>query len=188
MTPKDITEKMEEYLPLLKKFTDKDMAGKVANVWYQLWQESKWENLEEAIWNPLCPGVTLLKHTTMVTTAALEFAKIRNEIYEESLNLDTLLAGGLLHDASKLLEVEPDGKNGAESKKGKLFQHSFLGAHKALMEGFPDEVVHIIISHTGKSRVVPQTPEAVIMYAVDIADADINRINVNEKLLISNHK
>ena len=104
------------------------------------------------------------------------------------MDLDVLLAGGLLHDASKLLELEPDGKNGTESKKGKLFQHAFLGAHKALLEELPDEVVHIIISHTGKSRVVPQTPEAVILFAVDIADADINRVNVGEKLLISNHK
>ena len=126
MDPNDLIKEMEQYIPLLKNFKDKDLARKVAKVWYQLWKESKWDKLEEALWNPLCPGVTLITHTTTVTRVAIEFANIRNEIYSESINLDILLAGALLHDASKLIEVEPDGNTGSESKRGNYFSMPFL--------------------------------------------------------------
>lgn len=182
-------EVMRKFFPLLDTFKDSELATKVASIWYDLWKDSKWERIEDAIFNPLCPEVSLITHIRSVTHGAFEFAKIRNEVYGDELNFDILLAGALLHDVSKLLEYEP-GENGAvKSKRGKLFQHGFLGAHKALTEGLPDEVVHILICHTADSRVIPQTPEALIIYCVDVADADLNKLKNNAPLLIVNkHK
>lgn len=61
----------------------------------------------------------------------------------EKINFDILLAGALLHDVCKLLELEPGEDNAIKSKRGKLFQHGFIGACRALVEDISDEVVHI---------------------------------------------
>ncbi len=188
MERKSAVEIMRKYFPLLDTFKNSELATKVANIWYDLWKDSKWERIEDASFNPLCPGVSLVSHTRSVTHGALELAKIRNEIYGEELNFDVLLAGALLHDVGKLLEYEPGEHNAIKSKQGKLFQHGFLGAHQALSEGLPDEVLHIIICHTGDSRVLPQTPEALIVYCVDLADADLSRLKFSAPLLIERHK
>ena len=182
-------EVMRKHFPLLDTIKDGELATKVANIWYDLWKNSKWERIEDAIYNPLCPEVSLITHTRSVTHGAYEFAKITNEVYGDELNFDLLLVGALLHDVSKLLEYEPGEDNAIKSKKGKLFQHGFLGAYQAFAEGLPDEVVHILICHTADSRVIPQTPEALIIYCVDVADADLNKLKNNAPLLIVNkHK
>jgi putative nucleotidyltransferase with HDIG domain len=189
MRAKNILQDMEKYFPLLQHIDNKALAEKVANVWHKLWKESRWKKMEDALWNPiLCPGVRLIDHTNSVTRAAMQFSQIRSEIYGEEYNNDILLAGAILHDSSKILEVDPDGKTGSTSKRGRLFQHGFLGAHMAVVENLPDEVVHIIISHTGQSRLLPKTREAILIYALDLADADINRLNAQSPLLLEKHK
>ena len=179
---------MREHLPLLDNFKDRNLATKVAKVWYDLWQESKWENLSEAAWNLQCPGISLIEHTRSVSEASIEFAKVRERVYGEQIDFDILLAGALLHDASILLELEPDGDGAKKSFEGKIFQHSFLGAHKALIDDLPKQVVHIIISHTWQSRLFPQTPEAIIICCCDFADADIHRLRFGGTRLMDRYK
>jgi len=189
MNTQDNLIKMERYFPPLKQVEDKELAEKVANVWFKLWKASRWEKIEDALWNPaLCPGVTLVSHTNSVTKAAWQFSHIRSEIYKEKFNYDILLAGAILHDSGKILEVEPDRNSGKTSTRGKLFQHAMLGAHMAINENVPDEVIHIITCHTGQSRLLPQTPEAILIYALDLADADINRLKANSPLLLEKLK
>ena len=188
MKSNSAVEVMRKYFPWLDTFKNGELAANVAKVWYELWKNSKWERIEDAPFNPTSPGVSLIGHIRSVTAGAFEFAKIRSEVYGEELDLDVVLAGALLHDVSKLLEYEPVERDAAKSKKGKLFQHGFMGAHKALTEGLPDEVVHIIICHTGDSRVLPQTPEALIVYCIDTADADLNRLKFGVPLLVEKQK
>jgi putative nucleotidyltransferase with HDIG domain len=188
MEKENALEVMRKYLPLLDTFKDLKLATKVANIWYDLWKTSRWKKLEDASWSPLCPGISLIDHTLSVTRCALEFAEVRNEVYGEKIDFDILLAGALLHDASLLVELEPGKDNAKKNKKGNLLQHSFLGAHRALLEDLPDEVVHIIVSHTWQSRLLPQTPEAVIVCCVDFADADLNRLKIGEARLMDRYK
>ncbi len=179
---------MRRYFPLWDAFENSQIAMKVANIWHDLWKNSKWENIEDAPFNVQCPGVSLINHTRSVTQGAFELAKVRNNVYGEKFDFDILLAGALLHDVSKLVEYEP-GKGGAvKSKKGRLFQHGYIGAHKASCEGLPDEVVHIVICHTNHSRVLPQTPEAIVIYCADVADADLNRLRSGAPLIIGKLK
>ncbi|MFC1933267.1 hypothetical protein ACFLXU_06575 [Chloroflexota bacterium] len=68
----------------------------MANIRYDLWKNSKWERIEDAFFNPLCTGVSLISHKRLVTHGALAFAKIRNEVYGEELTFDILLVGALI--------------------------------------------------------------------------------------------
>jgi len=188
MDKNNILTVMKKYFPLLGDFKSRELAIKVAEVWYKLWKDSKWKNLEDASWRLPCPGISLVNHTNNVAREAIELAKIRNEIDNEKINFDILLAGALLHDACRLLELETRENSVIESKRGKLFQHGFIGACRALIEDLPDEVVHIIICHTGKSRVIPKTREAIVVHYVDSADADLYAYKFGAPLLIEEYK
>lgn len=182
------SELIRKHLPSIDKITNRAVAEKVENIWYHTWKMSKWERLEDAPFNSLCPGVRLIDHTNAVVEGAMRLAKIREELFGDEIDVDILLAGALLHDVSKLLEYEPGERGVIKGKQGSLFQHGFWTAHRALMEGLPIEVIHIIISHTGESRLLPSTPEALIIYFSDMADADLHRLNYGVPLLMQKGK
>ena len=188
MTTMDTLQVMTRYFPLLDHIKNRALAEKVAAIWHETWQESKWKDLGDACYKPDYPGKTLVGHTNAVAESALAMAEIRQRIFYETVDTDILIAGALLHDVSKVLEYEPTDNKPIPTKNRKLFQHGFIGAHKALSENLPDELVHIIITHTNKSRLLPKTPEALIVYCVDIADADLHKLVRGDRLMIADWK
>ena len=188
MTKVDTLEVMTRYFPLLDNIKDRKLARNVADIWYETWQESKWKDIGDACYKPDYPGKTLIRHTNAVTESALAMAEIRQRIFNETVDRDILIAGGLLHDVSKVLEFEPTESKPIPTKNRRLFQHGVIGAHKALSRNLPDELVHLIITHTNKSRLVPKTPEALIIYCVDMADADLHKLVQGDTLMISKWK
>ena len=71
------------------------------------------------------------------------------EISHKLPERDYLIAGALLHDVGKLMELarDPDGKT-VKSDNGKLLRHAFTGVYLAMANDLPDEVVHIIAVHS----------------------------------------
>jgi len=106
------------------------------------------------------------------------------EVYPQ-LDPDLVLAGILIHDLGKLLELELSPAI-SYTKLGYLEGHIFLGL-KMLDEklrklpDFPDELrlqlEHIILSHHGEkefgSPVLPATPEAMLIHQIDNLDAKL---------------
>ena len=188
MNENNVLGMMKKYFPMLENIKNEELAKKTAKIWYEAWKESKWKNIEDACFKPNCPGISLLDHTNSVTKGALKFAEIRIEMYGDKIDLDILLAGALLHDVSKILEFEPTNEKPIATRNRILFQHGVYGAHKAWNENLPDELIHIIICHTGKSRLIPQTPEAVIVCYLDGADFELNYQKFGGPLSISKGK
>ena len=100
------------------------------------------------------------------------------------LNRDMLLAGVLLHDIGKLIELSTDEMGITEyTKDGYLFGHAFLGIEmvKKYAEklGTSEEKVrcltHIIASHHGSREFgaisVPATAEAYAVHCIDLIDS-----------------
>ena len=106
------------------------------------------------------------------------------EVYPQ-LDPDLVVAGILIHDLGKLLELELSPAI-SYTKLGYLEGHIFLGL-KMLDEklrklpDFPDELrlqlEHIILSHHGEkefgSPVLPATPEAMLIHQIDNLDAKL---------------
>lgn len=179
---------MKAYFPLIDAIKDRELRRKVASIWYAVWQESQWKDLRDACFIPGYQSISLVDHTCSVATLALAISDARQQVFGETFNRDLLLAGALLHDVSKTLEYEPiDGKP-IPTKYRTLFQHGIFGAHMALNEGLPDGLVHIIIAHTNKSRLIPKIPEAVIVYYADMTDLDLHKINFGDPLTLSTWK
>ena len=123
----------------------------------------------------------LLWHSYRMTQIAMKMADIYN-----SANRDMIVAGCLLHDIGKLVELETDNFGTAEyTTMGKLFGHLYIGgtmienagakldtpSHKVM------QLVHIVVSHHGQQEmgavVKPQTLEAYIVSEIDMMDSKI---------------
>lgn len=122
----------------------------------------------------------LLYHSLSMANAAEALCKLY-----PSLNRDVLIAGTLIHDIGKTIEL-----SGPVATKftleGKLLGHISImqaevreAAHELKMEGeIPTVMEHMVLSHHGKpeygSAVQPETREALALSMIDDFDAKMN--------------
>lgn len=122
----------------------------------------------------------LLEHTVSMMELALAVAGHYRE-----LDAELLLAGVLFHDLGKILELgEMPGSD--YTAAGRLVGHIVLGRdlvreRAAAIPDFPDDLrlhlEHLVLSHQGRqeygSPVVPSTPEALALHAIDDLDSKL---------------
>jgi len=169
--------------PEVEEIRDAALADKIVQLWTRVWVESGWSDLRDVPKNDQIRDVSLVQHVRGVTRAAQALARIAVELYPGvSIDMDVLIAGALLHDASKPLESAPSGKTHA----GKLLPHAYLAAHFALEAGLPHEIVHIILTHSKNSSAVPpKTYEGLIVHYADYCDSDVLNIRFGHKILLT---
>lgn len=184
-TKQDI-EYVASVFPEVEQITSEDLRRKVLEIWVDMWHESGWKRIEDAPKNPSNAGERpLYQHVRAVTQEALATAEIVKQLHKIGFDRDVLIAAGLLHDVSKLVEYQPGEGKATTSQRGKLIQHAVYAAHKAWEKGLPDEIVHIIISHTHNSNKRPSTWEGIVIHYVDYLDSDALLWAAGEKLLLS---
>lgn len=129
----------------------------------------------------------LLQHTT----GMLKLGKTMGELYKDSINVELLLAGIILHDICKLDEFQtgPIGLVTDYTSKGKLLGHLAMGyeyvTRTAEKLGTDSEVLmciqHMILSHHGEpeygSSVRPMFLEADLLHQIDLIDARVFMFN-----------
>ena len=126
----------------------------------------------------------LAYHTLTMCDLAKAFAGIY-----ESIDLDLLIGGALLHDASKIIEFK--GPTETEySVRGQLIGHLVLGTLEiektAERLGLSDKeevmlLEHMLISHHGQPQFgackKPETPEALLLWIIDTIDSKMRVID-----------
>lgn len=171
--------------PEVGQISSAELKRKVIEIWIDVWRESPWERIEDVPKNPENVGDRpLATHIRSVTQQALACAELVKNLHGIDYDRDVVLAGGLLHDVSKLVEYQPAPEKATSSPRGKLIQHAVYGAHKAWEKGLPDDIVHIVISHTHNSGKRPNTWECVLVHYVDYLDSDALLWEKGEKLLL----
>ena len=126
----------------------------------------------------------LAYHTLTMCDLAKAFAG-----FYESIDLDLLVAGALLHDISKIIEFKSP-TDSEYSIRGQLIGHLVLGAIEiektAERLGLLDseEVMllqHMLISHHGQPTFgackKPETPEALLLWIIDTIDSKMRVID-----------
>ncbi|ABE36560.1 putative hydrolase [Paraburkholderia xenovorans LB400] len=156
--------------PQVADIQDEALRKAVVVVWQELWEMSAWKRLEEVPTSPEIPYPTL-PHNQCVLDMAMSVADLFERHHGLKVNRDYLIAAAVLQDASKVVEMEP----GAEGKVAatalsKHYPHAFWAAHLALRHGVPDEVVHVLLTHSPQSPKFPSTIEGKILYYVDQID------------------
>jgi len=114
-------------------------------------------------------GLSYADHVRAVTRIARGVYEAFSEVFGDRVPLDrdVLLAGALLHDVGKLLEIEERDGAFRKSAGGKLLRHPFSGAAVAYAEGLPPEVLHIIATHSKEGDPHPRTPEGAVIHHAD---------------------
>jgi len=166
-------EQLGELFPELQEIRDPALREKVLKAWKLALERGGWEisDLKSIPFTLLIPTKrSLLKHTRRVTRMALAAARERDDV-----NLDYVIAGGLLHDVGKLLEYERRGSEVKKSHYGELIRHPVSGYALALEAGLPLEVAHIVLAHSAEGEKVKRTPEAIIIHHCDFIDFEIEK-------------
>jgi len=166
-------ERLLKIVPEFNLIQDGDLRERTIRVWEAALERSGWtpETLLQMpftlLINP-CPA-NFVEHVRAVTLTAYRTAQLFGEIYgaRVPLNLDHLLAGGLLHDIGKLLEYEYKGELTAQTPYGALMRHPFSGAALAYEFGLPMEVQHMIAAHAGEGDKLKRSPEATLINKAD---------------------
>lgn len=149
-----------------------------------------WARFQEA---PAAKGIHhayvggLLEHSLSVARIA-DFLSTHYQGVDRSL----LIAGALLHDIGKLVELTMEGGVVEYTVQGRLKGHLVIGSEMVgeaagRISGFPEPVLaqlqHLILSHHGRqefgSPAVPMTVEAFILSFLDDLDA---KMNITEQL------
>jgi len=169
-------EELLRIMPEFKLIENADIKEKTINVWIEAMKKGGWtfDELRQMPFTLLIErtSVNVIEHTRAVTRCALEIAEVFAKEYDEKIrvNRDYLLAGALLHDVGKLFEYKKVKGKFVESEEGKLLRHPISGATFASQHGLPQEVIHIIVSHSKEGDGARNTVEAVIVNHADFVN------------------
>lgn len=164
--------------PQLDMIEDESIKNKVIEAWKIGCERGGWNDVEEISKMPFTlltdtKGVSFIEHTIAVTEGAIGLAVAQKETYGKmpyEIDMDRLVAGGLLHDVGKLMEIERDGEGGwRKSRSGKCERHPISGAIIAAEVGLPEEYVNTIACHAKEGEGRPQVIETILIHQADYA-------------------
>jgi putative nucleotidyltransferase with HDIG domain len=168
----------EKFFPEATQIRDRKLLRGVLKTWQLAQERGGWE-VEDLNHIPFTLLVetraSLLEHTSRVTRMAMAAARERGD-----LNMDYVIAGGLVHDVGKLLEYEKRGGKVVKSRGGELVRHPVSGYGLTRETNLPLEVSHIVISHSDEGEKVKRTPEAILIHHCDFIDFEIAKGKKNE--------
>jgi putative nucleotidyltransferase with HDIG domain len=162
-----------KFIPEFNLIKDSDLKEKVLKVWDIALTAGGWEmkDLQRMPFTLLidpCP-CTMVEHIRGVVNVSIGAAKALHSIYQDKIkiNEDYLIAGALLHDIGKLVEYKEENGRFIQSNWGKLVRHPISGVGLCYSQDIPEEVMHIIASHSWEGDRSKKTPEAVIVHHAD---------------------
>lgn len=171
----------EVFQDQLNEIENKEIRQKVIQTWLEGCRQGNWTSIEELHKLPFTLltktyGISLIEHTIAVTEGACALADAQENAYKQmpyKINMDRLIAGGLLHDVGKLIETEKDGKGGyRKSSRGMYARHPISGAILAAQVGLPDDIVNTIACHAKEGEGAPKVVETVLIHQADFATFD----------------
>ena len=168
----------DAFADLLGLIGDEGLRRGVVDAWMLGVERGGWESMDQLRQMPFTlvtetRGVNFIEHTLAVTRGALALADAQINSYAKmpyAIDRDRLIAGGLLHDVGKLLEIQRDAGGGhSKSRSGMLARHPISGALLAAEAGLPEEVINTIACHAAEGDGRPQVVETILIHQADFA-------------------
>lgn len=177
--PKKFDVLWAEYEDLLSQITDEKLKAVVNNLFERFKDRLVYWGAAKTMHHNYYGG--LLYHSVCVAKNALALAN--NYDY---INKEMVIAGGLLHDIGKLIELDTDELGiSSYTVDGELFGHLFIGAELAKAEAkkvqlsgeLTRQLVHIIVAHHDNPEwgaiKSPATVEARVVSSADFVDSQL---------------
>ncbi len=177
-------EVVRSVFPEVERIGDADLQANVVAAWVTAMTDHGVSDLSSVPWFPPVQrdlGVedeVLVEHIRDVTLLSIELGEFLRERRDVAVAMDTVIAGALIHDVSKLAEF--DGM--AATSVYDLLGHPYYGIHIVLQAGLPIELAHIVLSHTRRTTVEPATIEAAIVQMADEIAATAIRTRATDDL------
>lgn len=159
--------------PEIDDIEDSEMREKVILAWEKAIDETEFDDLHEIIWWPAFPeefdNEMQVSHIRHVTHAAVEMANALTAYRDDlEIDMDKVIAGALLHDVSKLYEMEGD----ELGEFNDYLKHPHYSIHVLADVGFSLEMINIVMGHTELSNVNPKSIEARLIELGDLIVTD----------------
>ncbi len=170
---------MLNLFPLIERISDGGLRAQTVACWEEAAGRGGWtrDDLNKIPFTLLKTTSTpsIVVHTNGVAESAVAMAPVMKKAYGDAIkiDMDILISGGILHDVGKVLEYALENGVYVKSKSGKLIRHPVSGAALASELGLPDEVVHIIASHSFEGDKTPRSAEAVLVHHADFVNFEI---------------
>lgn len=165
----------------LQQISSPELRQRVVAAWVEGCRLGGKQSVDELLAMPFtlltdCRGVSFVEHTQAVTDGALALGRAQQQCYRSlpyPIDFDRLVAGALLHDLGKLLEIGrgADGK-WQKTRNGKCLRHPISGTVLAAKLGFDDELLNVIACHAKEGEGRPQVIETVLIKQADFATFD----------------
>ena len=167
-------------LPEINEIKDAVLRQKVIDVWNEATDYRGWtkELLTAIPFTLLAENVTIsfINHVRAVCRMCIAVDDVQEFLHQDrrtSVNRDYLIAGALLADVGKLLEYEIiDGKS-VKSSYGRYLRHPFSGVGLAFKHDIPEEVMHVIATHSKEGAGEKRSPESIIFHHADFIDFEL---------------
>ena len=179
--PRPITDalraQVREELPEMAQIADPGLREKAVEAWAYALAHSSFRSIRE-IPPAGNPDTNEAKrgdqtdHLRGVTRLAIGIAREMGNAYPElSIDMDTIVAGGLLHDVGKAWEFDPINRARWKASQAKFgrpsIRHPAFGAHICLTVGLPEEIAHIAMAHSGEGELLVRSLACMIVHQAD---------------------
>jgi putative nucleotidyltransferase with HDIG domain len=168
---------VREELPEVALIGDQALQSRVVEAWAYAIANASFTSIRD-IPPAGNPGVNEAKrgdqtdHLRGVTRLAMAIAKEMGGAYPElEINMDVIIAGGLVHDVGKAWEFDPVNRERWKQSQKRFgrpsVRHPAYGAHICLTVGLPEEVAHIAMAHSGEGELLLRSLECMIVHQAD---------------------
>jgi putative nucleotidyltransferase with HDIG domain len=179
--PRTITDplrrQVREELPEVALISDPILQAKVVEAWAYAIANSSFNSIRD-IPPAGNPDVNEAKrgdqtdHLRGVTRLAIGIAREMGSAYPElAIDMDVIIAGGLVHDVGKAWEFDPVNRERWRQSQKRFgrpsLRHPAYGAHICLTVDLPEEVAHIAMAHSGEGELLLRSLECMIVHQAD---------------------
>lgn len=189
---------MKRAFPEIAQISDTGLQRKVVEVWIRVLKRSKYRHIEDATVYPSSgfPGkddsypelarIKLVDHTLAVVRGAICLAKLAKKMHNIEVDMDTLIAAGIIHDADKMLTYQKKGDKFVTSELS--VKHGVDTARIAKDVGIPDKITEIVRTHSPRVGDVDKSKESILLDHADLTFADLYRAPLTLELYIERFK
>ena len=162
------------FFPGLTTLDDGLLRQQIVDTWATAWELSGLgDRIHDIPFTIAAPDESLLRHVNRVVEVAVALEAAAAENGFPQIEHDTLIGACLLHDVDKVCLLQPSVEGGWEpSPTSRRYQHGVLGAMLCREHGVPDDIVHIVATHTTSSTLPPEPFEGVVLHYADLFAAD----------------